>query len=432
MARTPAQNHPRADARSVALAVLRRVETEQAFASSALRAAFHALPDLIPADRGLATELVYGTLRRRAQLDARIETSAGRRMKDIDLALQDILRLATYQLLFLDRVPDYAAVNAAVEQTKARRMGKAAGFVNAVLRSITRVDPAERVPTPPAPEEDPIGAIALGGGLPRWIAARLIEDLGEARARAFAEASLKEAPLSLRVNRLKATPAAVLQELGATQGSLPYSLTLPSTRRLPAELPAVKEGRATPQDEASMRVVELLDPQPGERILDLCAAPGGKTTCAAEAMGDRGEVIAYDRLPNRLRRVRRTAARLGLSCIQTVEVPPEPGAGFDRVLVDAPCSGLGTLRRHPEIRWRLLPEDIEALSRTQAQLLSEAALLLRPGGVLVYSVCTVTRAEGEAHLEALPDNLQLESTLQLGPEQPGAPDGFFAARLHAR
>lgn len=435
------------DARDVALNVLRRVFTQGAFASTVLRHELGSAPKARPsvgtgrtptgtdvegAERGLATEIVYGVLRRRAFLDRAVSRAAGRRMKDLDPKLHDVLRVAAYQLLYLDRIPDHAAVNAAVDQAK-RRLGKrGASATNAILRKLSERPRSERIP-PPVLTRDPSERVAHQGGLPRALAELLVQDLGPDVALAYAEASLHPAPLTLRANLLRTTRQALCAEVKGTPGESLRSVRLAEGGHvLPADLPCVVEGRATPQDEASMRVVELLDPRPDERILDVCSAPGGKTTCIAEATEDQARVVAYDRLPNRLARVAESAARLGLSSIQTVEVLPEPEAAFDRVLVDAPCSGLGTLRRHPELRWKFRADDLEGLARTQRQILAEGAKRLKPGGILVYSVCTVTGAEGPDVIETLRDTFELEHTLQTGPHQPGAPDGFFAARLKKR
>jgi 16S rRNA (cytosine967-C5)-methyltransferase len=419
------------DARALALDVLRRVSTQSAFASAALRGALDQARDLGASDRGLATELVYGVLRRRGQLDRAVSRAAGKRLKDLDPRLHDVLRLAAYQLVFLDRVPAHAAVDAAVEQAKRRGGPRAAGQANAVLRRLADTPPDARVPAPAPLAADPARHVAEAGSLPHALATLLVADLGPDEAAAFALASLELAALTLRTNRLRATRDALAAEVGGAPGQHPLAVRLPGGG-LPADLPAVIEGRATPQDEASMRVVDLLEPRPGERVLDVCAAPGGKTTCIAEAMGDRGLVVAHDRLPDRLARVGQAAARLGLGCVELARVLPPPEETFDRVLVDAPCSGLGTLRRHPELRWRFAPDDLAGLARTQAEVLAEGARRTRPGGVLVYSVCTVTRAEGEAQVARLEPDFVTEATLRTGPHQAGAPDGFFAARLRRR
>ncbi|MFO0729128.1 MAG: 16S rRNA (cytosine(967)-C(5))-methyltransferase RsmB [Myxococcota bacterium] len=413
-------------ARDAALEALRRVFTQGAFAGAALRGILG--PGLDDRDRGLATELVYGVLRRRVHLDKAI-SALGRRLKDIDPKLHDVLRLAAYQLLFLDRIPAHAAVSAAVDQARARRGEGGAKQTNAMLRKLSEIPKESRLPPPPPFAKDPIAHLAFAGGLPRALAEQLASDLGAQKALEFAVKCLDRAPLVLRVNALKTTREALLAEVDGTAGAHPLAVHLPERLgAVPADLLPVAEGRATPQDEASMRVVDLLAPEPGESILDVCAAPGGKTTAIAERMGDRGTVLAHDRALEKLPGIRESARRLGLHIIETIEVLPEPGRLFDRVLVDAPCSGLGTLRRHPEIRWRFEAADIDRLARTQASVLSEAAARTKVGGTLVYSVCTVTRREGiEVAERAIPGFARIE-TLSTSPSEPGAPDGFFAVK----
>ncbi len=413
-------------ARDAALEALRRVFTQGAFAGAALRGILG--PKLDDRDRGLATELVYGVLRRRAQLD-RALSSQGRRLKDIDPKLHDVLRLGAYQLLFLDRVPDHAAVSSAVDQARARRGEGGAKQANAILRRIADLPKEGRLPPPPPLAKDPIGHLAAAGGLPRVLAEILAADLGVPGALSFAVASLDRAPLVLRANPLKTTAAALAEETEGTLGAHPLAVHLPDRLgAVPADLLAVVEGRATPQDEASMRVLDLLAPEPGESILDVCAAPGGKTTAIAERLKDRGQVLAYDRAIEKLPGVRESAARLGLHIVETIEVLPPREQRFDRVLVDAPCSGLGTLRRHPEIRWRFAKEDLDRLEETQAGVLREGAARVKVGGTLVYSVCTITTREGKARAEQELPGFERTETLVTGPSDPGQPDGFFAAK----
>ncbi len=413
-------------ARDGALEVLRRVSTQGAFAGTTLRAAF---PGGDPRDVGLATELVYGVLRRRAQLD-RALSKLGRRLKDIDPKLHDVLRLGAYQLMFLERVPAHAAVSAAVEQGRARRGEKGAGQVNAILRKLSDLPPEQRLP-PPAPlSADPVQHVMDVGALPRVIAEQWVAAIGAEGARAMALASLERAPLVLRTNTRRTTREALLAEVEGTPGAHPLAVHLPlKLGALPADLLPVAEGRATPQDEASMHVIDLLAPEPGDRVLDVCAAPGGKTTAIAERIDDRGRVVAHDRATEKLPGVRASAARLGLSSIEVVPVLPPTSELFDRVLVDAPCSGLGTLRRHPEIRWRFKAEDLERLVHIQTKVLAEGAARVRVGGTLVYSVCTVTPAEGPAQLTALGDAFERVDERRTQPDEPGAPDAFYAAKL---
>lgn len=405
------------------------MSTQGAFAGPALRSV---LPtELSASDRGLATELVYGVLRRRGHLDRALKRASGRRLKDLDPRIHDVLRLGAYQILFLDRVPDHAAVHGTVDLAKARAGGAAGKRTNQILRKLVDTPIESRIPIPPGPD-DPVGHLSGEGSVNREVATVLLDALGFDEALSFLKASLSPAPHVLRVNPLRGDRSALLNEVQGRSGVLPEAIVLSEgLRQLPGDLEAVREGRASPQDEASMQVVHLLDPQPGERILDVCAAPGGKTCHAAERMGDEGLIIAHDRLPERLARVGRNAERLGLRSIDVAEVLPEPTELFDRVLVDAPCSGLGTLRRHPEIRWRFRGADLETLSRTQARVLRAGAVRVRPGGTLIYSVCTVTRAEGPDRVAEL-DGFQMEEELRTGPHLPGAPDGFYAARLVRR
>jgi 16S rRNA (cytosine967-C5)-methyltransferase len=419
--------------RDVALDVLRRVFTQGAFASVLLRNVFDQSPDLAPSDRALATELVYGVLRRRGHLDRAIGRAAGKRLKDLDPRLHDVLRIGAYQLMFLDRIPDHAAVSEAVDQAKGRLGPRGGNQVNAILRKLASTPETERLPPLPDLERGPARHVQEAGGVPLALAELLVRDLGADRALAFVQASLQAAPLTLRTNRLRTTRDALAKEVGGEPGLHPLSVRLAAGAGvLPADLLAVAEGRATPQDEASMRVVDLLAPEPGERVLDVCSAPGGKTTMIAETMNDRGTIIAFDRLPERLTRVRSQAERLGLRSIETRDILPRPDDDpFDRVLVDAPCSGLGTLRRHPEIRWRFEPEQLDSLGRVQRSVLEEGARRTKIGGVLVYSVCTVTRAEGEERVAEL-DAFERLETIETSPSDPGGPDGFFAAKLIRR
>lgn len=416
--------------RQLALEVLRRVSTQGAYAGAALR---KLMPrEFSSLDRGLATELVYGVLRRRSHLDRALKRASGKRLKDLDPRLHDVLRLGAYQLMFLDKIPNHAAVNSSVELAKSRAGPPGGRRANQVLRTLAETSPDRRIPPAPTLAQDPIAHIAAEGSVHQEVANVLVAALGPNVALDFVLASLQAATPSLRANRLRTRVDALAQEVQGTIGTLPYSIRLPKgVGHLPSEFSAVLDGRASPQDEASMRVIELLDPQPGEQLLDVCAAPGGKTCHAAEMMNDHGKIIAHDRLPERLQRVTENAHRLGLRSIETTLVLPEPEPIFDRVLVDAPCSGLGTLRRHPEIRWRFRKSDLNALEPTQNKVLAAGAARVKPGGILVYSVCTVTQEEGRDRVRQL-DNFQLEAELSTGPHEPGHPDGFYAARLRRK
>lgn len=407
---------------------------------------------LTPADRGLATELAYGAIRQRRLLDAWLD-----RLGKVPAARQPpklrwLLHLGLYQLLATDRVPASAAVSTTVELAKRGGLAKLAPVVNGLLRACLRQRQAGQGLVLPA---DPAVALAIRRSLPDWLAAELLRWLPPERAEAFGVAANTPPPLDLRVNLLRSSREAVLAAFDAAGvkaeplADLPAGLTLTGRSGDLRQLPGYAEGHWCVQDRAAQRIAPLLDPQPGERILDACAAPGGKSTHLAELMGDRGLVLALDRGEARLQRLRRNQQRLGLSCIEprvgdaasladtlAAEAAEGSGAGplpFDRILVDAPCSGLGTLARHVDARWRLEPAAIEELVALQRQLLEGLMPLLKPGGRLVYATCTVHPRENgeliEGFLAAHPGWLLLESW-QLWP-QPGAGDGFFAAALQA-
>jgi 16S rRNA (cytosine967-C5)-methyltransferase len=366
-------------------------------------------------DRSLVTELVYGTLRHQGQADHLLALASHRPVPELDPPVRAALRLGAYQLL--SGVAPHAAVGATVGAlagwSAPAAVRRGAPYANAVLRRV-----ADLGPDWPWPVGDDAGAVAIRTSHPRWIVELLRRDLGP-DAQAVLAAANEPPAVTLRPNPLRTTPEALTTELegpgGGTPGSSGPAATVERGRLVRsallvrgvgdlARLPAVAEGRATPQDQASQAVAAAVGARPGERILDLAAAPGGKATALAEAMGDEGLVVAADLRPGRAARVREAALRLGLRSVRVVTadgrrlpIRPAPGdAGggrFDRVLLDAPCSGLGVLRRRPEARWRLEPAAIEGAAALQRDLLAAAAGRVRPGGLLAYSVCTMTREE---------------------------------------
>lgn len=385
---TPAPRTPR----DVALAALVQVE-EGAYANVMLPALLRRT-DLDGRGRAQATDLVYGTLRRRRALDALLALRLDRAVEDLDPLVRAALRLGAYQLV--DRVARHAAVSETVDAI-GRVQPQARGYVNAVLRGI-----ADLGPPWPEPGGDDVEAIGIRMSMPDWIVARLIADLGHDAALDVLHAASEPAALTLRVNPRAATADAVageLERLGATvaRGDLLADALVVRGAGDPAALTAVTEGRATPQDQASQAVAVAVDARPGERVLEIGAAPGGKVTALAEAMDDRGLVVAVDVRPRRLGLIARAATRLGLHAVVPVAADgrrlPVRGETFDRVLLDAPCSGLGVLRRRPEARWRIEEEAVAGLAALQRELLDAATAMVRPGGRLVYSVCTLTAAE---------------------------------------
>ena len=403
---------------------------------------------LSPLDRALATELAYGAIRQRRLLDAWLDQLGKVPAERQPPKLRWLLHLGLYQLIASDRVPASAAVSTTVELAKRGGLARLAPVANGMLRAfLRRRDAGESLPLSPALAADPVQALAVRHSLPDWLSGELLQWLPPERAEAFALACNTPPSLDLRVNRLRSSVAAVQAALAAAGvearpiEGLPAGLSLESRSGDLSRLPGYNEGHWCVQDRAAQRIAPLLDPQPGECILDACAAPGGKSTHLAELMGDQGTVLALDRGEARLRRVSRNAERLGLHTIEVrhgdattlAAAQPEWLGRFDRILVDAPCSGLGTLARHADARWRIDPNAIDALVLLQRQLLDHLLPLLKPQGRLVYATCTVHPRENQQLIEALLADqpaLRLLESWQLWPgESAGGGDGFFAAVL---
>jgi 16S rRNA (cytosine967-C5)-methyltransferase len=441
--------------RVLALRVLERVQRAGAYADLLLHASL-ARSALSAPDRAFATELVYGTLRWRGRIDFLLARCLDRELDRLEPLVATALRLGAYQILFADRVPASAAVDESVRCVRALGAERSTGLVNAVLRRLAREHADLALP---ALQDDPLGHLMHALSLPQWIAARWIEEFGPEHAAELAGACNEPPPLTVRANPLRGSRDALLEELAARYEDAhacrvaQHGIVL-GRRGNPALDPAFVDGRFSVQDEASQLVVDLLDPQAGERVLDVCSAPGGKAGAIAERVGPEGSVLALDRNDRRLELVRRTARRLrlaNLACrpVDATRALPDGvvNPGFDRVLVDAPCSGLGALRRNPDARWRVQPADPARLAETQRAILRNAVSALRPGGVLVYSTCTLLPEENEAVVEAL---LRERKELRLAPAD-AAPsalravsddrgflrtrpdlhdaDGFFAARF---
>jgi 16S rRNA (cytosine967-C5)-methyltransferase len=387
-------------ARDAALAILTRVESDQAFAAAVLESELGRVSD--PRDRALTTELVLGCLRRRSWLDHLLESAATRGLAGIDPSIRQILRIAAYQLAFLERVPARAAVSAAVDQARSSRAGGLAGLVNGLLRNLAGRDRSSL--RPPDGDDAAIEELACWLGQPAWLLARLVGDLGLERATAICNAYNRQSRRTLRINTARVSREAALEGLGGAGrlGELsPWSLHVEqrdAARRL------VDDGLASFQDEGAQLVALAVSPQPGQRILDACAGRGGKTGALANATAGDAELVAVDRQPSKLERLEFELARQELTATTiAADLTADStnlGQPFDRVLLDAPCSGSGTLGRRPEIRWRLSADDVASLARVQQQLLEAAAAVVAPGGRLVLAVCSIVAEECDAHLAA--------------------------------
>jgi 16S rRNA (cytosine967-C5)-methyltransferase len=433
--------------------ILRRVEEEGAYADALLG---HALKSssLGIRDHALVTRLVYGTLAWQGFLDHIIAACSRRPPQALDAPIRIVLRLALFQTCLLSRIPDFAAVNTAVQLAKRFHGGAATGLVNAVLRRATAE--WQRVPLPSL-QDDPVGHLGIRWSHPAWLVERWLAQYGFDETEALLRANNEPAPTVLRVNRLKIEPGQLLVRLQAGGCTAQPASYVPTGIRIehagaPERWPGYREGLFSVQGEASQLVGLLTAPQPGARVLDACAAPGGKTTHLAELMENRGEIVALDRSARGVARVACMARRLGLSIVHTAVADATawqpPADRFDCVLVDAPCSGLGTLRQHPEVRWRRTAKDIAGLAALQLRLVLHLADAVRPGGTLVYATCTLSAAENDEVLAALlrtrPDFIvsdprpllpvparplvDADGMLRTFPQRHGL-DGFFVARL---
>ena len=459
--------------RSAAAELLQRCRSGRAFAPELLDQWLAEDTVLSGPDRRLLTQLVCGVIRRRATLDALIQPLVERPWSAVEPVLQDLLRLGAYQLVVLTHIPAYAAVDATVSAAGELGWPRAKGFLNAVLRRLAALVSEDFVSSPaadavpldeslpleswsadspplryrrlrqallPDPQEQSLEYLAAAFSLPRSLVSRWLERQGWQETIRWAAWFNAPPPLWLRVQTRRVSREAFRDCLAAAgiasqPGPHPQSLYLPDPPPV-RQIPGYAEGKFTVQDLSAMLVASALEPHPGMRILDLCAAPGGKTTHLAELMNDQGHVLACDIHPRRLETLRRLAQRLGLNCIEPHLLHPQeppPSGPFDAVLVDAPCSNTGVLHRRPEARWRWRTQDLKTLTRRQAELLRQALAAVRPGGTLVYATCSLEPEENERLIQEL---LRAFPRLEVDQEYhaiPGRPaDGGYHVRLHCR
>ncbi len=431
-------------ARMSALRVLTACRVNGAWADAALRAEL-LRAQLDAADAALASRIVYGVMQRRMLLDYYLDAYCSQRLDHLQQPLPDILRIGAYQILYLDKVPDHAAVSEAVELAKTSKRGAAAGLVNAVLRKLSQ----NKEKLPPLPRGG-TERLSVETSHPAWLVERMAALLGAEGAEAFLRSNNEVAPLTAQVNPLITTEESLCKELaGAGIAAKPHAwvpdcVELAGTGDL-TTLPAFYRGEFVVQDAAARLVSLVADVRSGQRVLDACAAPGGKSFSAAFAMHDEGEIVSCDLHENKLKRIQDGAQRLGLTCIRTQaadarEFRPEWENAFDVVLCDVPCSGLGIIRKKPDIRYKA-PDELTGLPAIQRAILDNSAHYVKKGGILVYSTCTVLPEENEqvtdAFLKEHDDYSYEHFTLPAG-ETPGhitlwpqvhGTDGFYIAKL---
>lgn len=441
--------------REAALKALVETEKKEAYSNLVLKKILR--DDIFDArDRAFITELVYGTIARKLTLDWIIARFSKTKLSKLSIWVLYILRMGVYQLLFLDRVPPSAACNTSVDLAK-RYAGASRGFVNAVLRNISRSIPEfcqNDINTGSLVQD-----LSIQYSFPEYLVRAWLPEFGESLTRELLRALLDRPDFSVRVNTLKTGPEEVCRELseaGITVRAgryLPEALVLDGVSDI-SRVKAFTEGRILVQDESSMLAARILDPKPGEKVLDACAAPGGKTTHIAQLMKNQGHIAAWDIHEHKTDLIRENAERLGITIIHTkkrdaAEYTGEAAGRYERVLVDAPCSGTGIIRRKPDIKWQRKPEDYDALVEIQRKILYNAGRYVIPGGTLVYSTCSLDVRENEHILRDflarnpdfkpsppdpfLPENLRgrpgsEKGMLRLFPHTDGT-DGFFIARM---
>ena len=441
--------------RAICLDILKRIEEADRHPDTLLTDSFKQYRYLTPLDRAFLTELAYGVLRWRGKLDGMIRHFSKVPFEKIELEVLNILRLGFYQILFLSRTPSSAAVNESVELAKRIRGRGGAGFVNAILRSAIRQKDEIRYPEI---SENSALHISVVQSHPLWLVQRWVKEMGVEETLKVCTFNNQISPLTLRTNNLKMKRKDLIEklmekELKAFPATFSEEGIVLQDPPPTSELPFIKEGLYIIQDEASQLVASILDPKPDERILDGCAAPGGKTTHMAQKMENRGEIYALDLSKGKLDLIEEMCQRLGIKIVKTIKgnaaqsLPVPQRLKFDRILIDVPCSGFGTLRRNPDLRWKRREEDIRRLSELQSSILRNLSGYVKEGGILVYSTCTVFHEENEDVVEKFLDEhpeFGLDPIGEVLPEEchifiengyfktfppKDEMDGFFVARM---
>lgn len=444
-------------ARTIALQILLAWHRSGTYPDQLLRDWLGKYPQIKSSDRALVFQLVYGVIRWQGKLDWVIGHYSQKPLEKLSQKVLVILRLGIFQILFLSRIPVSAAVNESVKLAKAGRAPWVGPFINGILRSLVRDKDHLAFPS----KVDPLSYLSIMGSHPVWLVEQWLEGWGFEKTEALCQVNNQIPPLTLRVNTLKIDRPGLLERLQEQAGrSIPTFFSPLGIRVEEPGVPLVQnalfqQGLFQIQDEASQLVAYILDPRPGERVLDLCAGAGGKATQIAQLMNNQGRIVAVDRQAGKLEDLQKNAARLGITIVQGMTgdasletLFPKNCRPFDRILIDAPCSGWGVMGRNPDLKWRLGPGDGPRLARMQNKFLQNAAKWLKSKGVLVYCTCTLNREENQEvvdrFLEAHPDFIREEVSAQLpksarrlvdenGFYQTWPPahglDGFFSARL---
>lgn len=440
--------------RNLAYQILLHLEQRASHPDRLIRTALERHSAMDERDRALLTEMVYGVVRWRGRLDWHIDQLSTTSPDKIAEPVRILLRLALYQMQFLDRVPDHAAVNETVNIAKASQPPHVVRFINAILREAGRRGGDWHWPSV---EEKPAEHVAAVASCPLWLVHKCFDQVGPEEARLFIDASNRVAPAVLRVNTLKATRAFVIESLASAgieavpSPILLHAVRVPAMRKDIVQTAAYREGWIQAQDEASQLITHILAPKPGEHVLDLCSGFGVKSTHLAIFMENGGQVLSVDNSAWKLEELENNAQRQGVHIIRTLaedilQLQPETTGLFDRILLDAPCTGFGAIRRNPDIKWRRHPKDPYRMSQLQKEMLSHASRFLKSGGTLVYSTCTVFADEDEEvakQFSAEHPDFRLEPAVDFLPESCVAMvsgpyfrswphrhdvDGFFAAR----
>ncbi len=451
----PADNKEMITPRVLAYQILLQIEQKPSHTDRMIRTVLDRHSGLEERDRALLTELVYGVVRWKLRLDFQIDQLSRIKPEKITPEVRVLLRLALYQIFFLDRVPNHAAVNEAVNLAKTSQPEHVVKFINGMLREATRRSDNWELAMA---GDDPAKYISVATAHPEWLVRKVAGQIGLEEALLFFEANNHVAPAVFRVNTLKVTRAHVIESLkeeGLDALPSPYllhAIRITSPRRDVAQTEAFRAGWIQAQDEASQIVTHLLAPVPGERVLDLCSGFGIKSTHLAIFMENEGEVLSVDNSAWKLEELKRSAERQGIGIIQTLvedilQLESSKTGLFDKVLLDAPCTGFGAIRRNPDIRWNRHIKDPYRMSQLQKELLARAVFFLKPGGSIVYATCTVLSEEDEEvvqHFSGSYPNFQLQNAADYLPqtcfEMISGPyfrswphkhdvDGFFAARL---